>query len=112
LSQYSPDLYNKFICQKCFRYFPSKTFLKLHNKTIHSNERAPKEKATIEESAPKRRVTNEELNSNHEIRNVALQDQIFQGEKAAKKSKSRAKVPCQQNQMAKPWEQDHLTFKI
>lgn len=43
--------------------------------------------------------------SNHEIRNV----QVFQGEKPVKKGKSRLR---QQNLTAKPWEQDHLTFKI
>ncbi|CAG8753740.1 23133_t:CDS:2, partial [Rhizophagus irregularis] len=106
------DQYPSFVCQKCFRYYPTKMFLKLHIKTTHSNEKAPKSGVTNEETESLPRdygcnVENTKDNeiSNHEIRNV----QVFQEEKPVKKGKSR---PHQQNLTAKPWEQDHLTFKI
>lgn len=120
----SPDLYHKFVCQRCFRYFPTKTFLKQHNKTIHLNEKTPKERIANEDSVPEGRVANEEAenlprdyrcnvestkeneNSN---RDITLQNQTFQEEKATKKGKNRARGSRQQT---KPWEQDHLTFKI
>ena len=41
------DLYHSLTCQKCFRYFPSKAFLKQHTKTIHSGERVPVERVAI-----------------------------------------------------------------
>uniref|UniRef100_U9UWA1 C2H2-type domain-containing protein n=2 Tax=Rhizophagus irregularis TaxID=588596 RepID=U9UWA1_RHIID len=108
----SQDQYPSFVCQKCFRYYSTKMFLKLHIKMTHSNEKAPKSGVTNEktESLPRDygcNVENTKDNeiSNHEIRNV----QVFQEEKPVKKGKSR---PHQQNLTAKPWEQDHLTFKI
>ncbi|PKB94184.1 hypothetical protein RhiirA5_439364, partial [Rhizophagus irregularis] len=108
----SQDQYPSFVYQKCFRYYPTKMFLKLHIKTTHSNEKAPKSGVTNEETESLPwdygcNVENTKDNeiSNHEIRNV----QVFQGEKPVKKGKSR---PRQQNLTAKPWEQDHLTFKI
>ena len=56
----STDLYHKFICQKCFRYFLTKTFLKQHNKTIYLNEKVPKEWITNEDSVLEGRVANKE----------------------------------------------------
>ncbi|GBB94372.1 hypothetical protein RclHR1_23400003 [Rhizophagus clarus] len=41
------DLYHSLTCRKCFRYFPSKAFLKQHTKTIHSGERVPVERVAI-----------------------------------------------------------------
>ncbi|GES95215.1 uncharacterized protein LOC106141435 [Rhizophagus clarus] len=41
------DLYHSLTCRKCFRYFPSKVFLKQHTKTIHSGERVPVERVAI-----------------------------------------------------------------
>jgi hypothetical protein len=106
----SKDSYPKFVCRECSRYYPTKVFLKLHIKTTHSSERAPKRRATNEDSEylPQGNFENTRDTeiSNHEVRNV----QISQGER--KKSKGRAKGPCQQNLTAKPWEQDHLTFRI
>jgi len=98
-----PDLYSSFICQKCFKYFPSKAFLKQHTKTIHSKEKILKERSQDAEGT-------EDRESNHNIRNDASQK--FQREKAANKDKSRSRGSRQQNPIAKPWEQDHLTFKI
>ncbi|RIA88603.1 hypothetical protein C1645_826123 [Glomus cerebriforme] len=119
-------------------------FLKQHVKTIHLNERAPKERVirvNIEETehslqdyeynaestkdkenecnadSTKNKEnecintesTKDQENSNRDIRTDALQK--FQEEKP-KKGKSKARGSWKQNSIAKPWEQDHLTFKI
>ena len=35
----TPDLYHNLVCQKCFKYFPSKVFLQRHIKTTHPKEK-------------------------------------------------------------------------
>ena len=40
----SPELYDELVCQKCGKYFPTKTFIKMHTKTMNPSRRSGKEK--------------------------------------------------------------------
>ncbi|RGB37589.1 hypothetical protein C1646_756657 [Rhizophagus diaphanus] len=84
----SQDQYPSFVCQKCFRYYPTKMFLKLHIKTTHSNEKAPKSGLTNEktEFLPRDYGCNVENTKDNEISNYEIRNvQVFQGEKPVKK---------------------------
>ena len=103
------------MCQRCFRYFPTKTFLKLHVKTIHSNERVLKERVTknvVEEpecSSRNYECTAESTKNKENSKNDTSQKSQ---EEKPKKGKGKARGLRQQNSSVKPWEQNHLTFKI
>jgi hypothetical protein len=97
------DLYHSLTCQKYFKYFSSKPFLKQHMKTVHSNERAqrvPKERVAkirdteefellLQDYECNVESSKDKENSNCDIRNDAPQK--FQEEKQ-KKGKSRARI--------------------
>ena len=34
-----PELYHELVCQRCGKYFPTKTFMKKHAKAMHSNRK-------------------------------------------------------------------------
>ncbi|PKK56378.1 hypothetical protein RhiirC2_858627 [Rhizophagus irregularis] len=86
------DLYHSFTCQKCFRYFSSKAFLKQHTKTIHPGKRVSVERVAINVviEAPKYLQQDYEYNaeSSQDDENENSNDntlQEFQKEKTTKR---------------------------
>ena len=70
----TPDLYYDLICQKCLKYFLSKTFLKQHTKIIHLKERVAK---IIEIHNNLSRDDGYDIEHNYDIRNNDSLKQLF-----------------------------------
>lgn len=101
----SPELYDELVCQKCGKYFPTKTFIKMHAKTMHSS-RSGKEREAQENVIDRQPIITPEENYKH-IHGHKEGETVMrhQTRRNNRREKNDVKNSC-------PWEQDHLTFQV
>ena len=52
----SPELYQELVCQKCGKYFPTKTFMRQHIKAMHSSKKGQEKNDTQPSNRRKNKV--------------------------------------------------------
>lgn len=105
-----PELYYELVCQKCGKYFPTKTFLKMHIKATHPS--GAKRVARVAKENEHNEIPDVPNNAD-EISHVCHKETISNTKNIqANKRDSKYKRNSAKNSSLHPWEQDHLTFQI
>ena len=124
----SHELYQELVCQKCGKYFPTKTFMRQHIKAMHSSKKGQEKNDTQPSNRRKHKVQEAHSSSIREnieqeqnnrmtpadqsigqanINENNEKNKITKGNRCSNKREKGIKAKSSQ-----PWEQDHLTFRI